>query len=123
MTDEQENKNQEGMVLGKVIRHVAESLEAEIDSSDEEVFIALLNDLARGFEETAGIEFSADQAQGLANAFSILEAAVKALSLEANQGGHHNAAAKLEWAALTINGFTSALQECHLAERGGTLTV
>jgi len=123
MAEEQNSANQEGIVLGKVIRHVAENLSSHAVTEEESALIELLNDLATGFEETGGIEFSADQAQNLANTFSILEAAIKALSLEAHQGGHHNAAAKLEWSALTINGFTSSLQECHLAERSGTLSV
>lgn len=123
--NEQPAENQEGIVLAKIIRHVAEGFNetATPHSSDIDAFAELLSELALGFEETGGIEFSEDQALSLANAFSVLEAAIKSLSEEAREGAHHNAAAKLEWAARLVNGFTATLQECHLSQAGGSLSV
>jgi len=125
MMSEHPIENQEGVILGKIIRHVAEGFEddANAHAPDIGAFTELLSELAIGFEETGGIEFSEDQAHGLANAFSVLETAIKSLSEEAREGGHHNAAAKLEWAARLINGYTATLQECHLAQTGGSLSV
>ncbi len=126
MPEQPADENQEALILSKVIRHVAENLskgDASATEGQEDAYIELLSELATGFEETGGIEFTADQAQPLANTFALLETAIKALSQEAHQGGHHNAAAKLEWAALVVNGFTASLQECHLKEQGGSLAI
>jgi len=123
MPEQPTDENQESLILSKIIRHVAENLSNHDTSRQEEAYTELLSELATGFEETGGIEFSADQAQPLANTFSLLEAAIKTLSQEAYHGGHHNAAAKLEWAALVVNGFTASLQECHLKEQGGSLAI
>lgn len=128
LTDEEaqalEEENLEGLIFAKIIRHIAEQMTSAPPpegSSDDDLqnTAGLFLELADAFEAVGGFEFAAEQALPLSHAFVLIEQGMRALSAQAREGGHDNAAAKMEWAAGRARLMTAKLEERHLAGAGG----
>lgn len=120
------DKNQEGMIFSKIIRHITEQLsDLNGDQPPEEVeqIKSLFTELADSFEHNSGFEYMAEQALSLSQAFAMLSAAMLVLSNQASTLGHSDAAAKMQWAAATSKNITAQLEENHLNGAGGVIAL
>ena len=120
------DKNQEGMIFSKIIRHITEQLsDLNGDQPPEEVeqIKSLFMELADSFEHNSGFEYMAEQALSLSQAFAMLSAAMLVLSNQASTLGHSDAAAKMQWAAATSKNITAQLEENHLNGAGGVIAL
>ena len=114
----------EAKVFATIVRYLAERLtdiEPDTDPGDLAPTGELFNEIATAFENTSGFEFASDQALPLSHAFAMLEGGMRILSEQAEESGHTNAAAKMEWAALKARNMTAKLEEHHLAASGGII--
>ena len=130
--DEQDNtpvdddipENAEALIFAKIVRYMAEQL-AQIDPEakpeDLGVMGDLFNEIADAFETTRGFEFTSEQALPLSHAFAMLEGGIRLLGEQAAEGGHTNAAAKMEWAAIKAKAMTADLETSHLEGAGGII--
>jgi hypothetical protein len=115
----------EGFVFAKIIRGVADHLsKIDVDQKDHDVdqMLRVFSELADAFESTNGFEFDHEQALPLSYAFTMLEAGMRVLSEQATAGGHFNAAAKMEWAAIQAKGMIGELESRHRSDEGGIIT-
>lgn len=123
-TDETGDVTQEAeaKVFATIVRYLAERLgdiEPETDPGDLAPTGELFVEIADAFEHTGGFEFSSDQALPLSHAFAMLEGGMRILAEQADESGHTNAAAKMEWAALKARNMTAKLETHHLGNSGG----
>ncbi len=112
----------EAKVFATIVRYLAERLseiEPDTDPGDLAPTGELFVEIADAFENTAGFEFSSDQALPLSHAFAMLEGGMRILAEQADESGHTNAAAKMEWAAMKARAMTAKLQSHHLSASGG----
>lgn len=112
----------ESKVFATIVRYLAERLgdiEPDTDPGDLAPTGELFVEIADAFEHTGGFEFSSDQALPLSHAFAMLEGGMRILAEQADESGHTNAAAKMEWAALKARNMTAKLETHHLASSGG----
>jgi len=114
----------EARVFATIVRYLAERLtdvEPDVDPGDLAPTGELFVEIADAFENTAGFEFSSDQALPLSHAFAMLEGGMRILAEQAGESGHSNAAAKMEWAALKARTMTAKLETHHLSGSGGII--
>ena len=115
-------ENAEPLVFAKIVRHIAERLNDDDNEAAPEDMAhagALFMELADAFENTSGFEFTPDQALPLSHAFVTLEGGMRLLAEQAHEGGHANAAAKMEWAAMKARAMAGKLEAHHLEGAGG----
>jgi len=132
MNEEQNNlsddseipENAESLIFAKIVRYMAEQL-AKIDPEampeDIAIMSELFGEIASAFESTNGFEYSHEQALPLSHAFAMLEGGIRLLGEQASEGGHTNAAAKMQWAALKAKTMTADLETSHLEGAGGII--
>lgn len=114
----------EARVFATIVRYLAERLgdvEPDVDASDLAHTGELFTEIATAFEETGGFEFSSEQALPLSHAFVMLEGGMRILAEQADDSGHTNAAAKMEWAALMARNMTAKLERYHLEGASGII--
>lgn len=112
----------EAQVFATIVRYLAERLgdvEPDVEASDLAHTSELFTEIATAFEETGGFEFSSEQALPLSHAFAMLEGGMRILAEQADDTGHTNAAAKMEWAALMARNMTAKLERYHLEGASG----
>lgn len=112
----------EAKVFAAIVRYLAERLtdvEPDVDPGDLAHTGELFLELAEAFEATNGFEFEQDQALPLSHAFAMLEGGMRILAEQADESGHTNAAAKMEWAAMKARTMTGQLETSHLSGTGG----
>lgn len=116
--------NAESLIFAKIVRYMAEQL-ANIDPEampeDIAIMSELFGEIASAFEATSGFEYSHEQALPLSHAFAMLEGGIRLLGEQASEGGHTNAAAKMQWAALKAKTMTADLETSHLEGAGGII--
>lgn len=120
-TDE-DGAQAEAQVFAAIVRYLAERLteiEPDVDPGDLAPTGELFIEIADAFENTSGFEFSSDQALPLSHAFAMLEGGMRILAEQADESGHTNAAAKMEWAALKARNMAAKLETHHLSASGG----
>lgn len=117
-------ENAEPIIFAKIVRYMAEQL-TQIDPKampeDISAMSELLIEIADAFEATSGFEYSHEQALPLSHAFSMLEGGIRLLGEQAAEGGHTNAAAKMEWAAIKAKSMTVDLETSHLEGASGII--
>lgn len=117
-------ENAEQLIFAKIVRYMAEQL-TEIDPKalpeDIVVMSELFVEIADAFEATGGFEYSHEQALPLSHAFAMLEGGIRLLGEQALEGGHTNAAAKMEWAAIKAKAMTADLETGHLEGASGII--
>ena len=114
--------NAESTMFAKIVRYMAEQLikiDPEAMPEDITVMSELFIEIADAFEATGGFEYSVEQALPLSHAFSMLEGGIRLLGEQATEGGHTNAAAKMEWAAIKAKSMTADLETSHLEGASG----
>lgn len=119
-------ENAEALVFAKIVRYMADQLsEVDPEAMPDELraMSDLYGEIADAFEATSGFEFSQEQALPLSHAFAMLEGGIRLLAEQANEGGHSNAAAKMEWAAIKAKSMTAELETSHLEGTGGIITL
>lgn len=119
---EDDGSKSEAKVFATIVRYLAERLtdvEPDVDPGDLAHTGELFLELAEAFEDTGGFEFDQDQALPLSHAFAMLEGGMRILAEQADESGHTNAAAKMEWAALKARTMTGQLETHHLSGSGG----
>lgn len=122
--DEDIPENAEPRIFAKIIRYMADQLsEIDPDAVPEDLGVMgeLFVEIADAFEATGGFEFTHEQALPLSHAFSMLEGGIRLLAEQASEGGHTNAAAKMEWAAIKAKAMTADLETSHLEGAGGII--
>lgn len=122
--DEQSGSREEAKVFATIVRYLAErigDIEPDADPGDLAATAELFIEIADAFENTAGFEFSSDQALPLSHALNMLEGGMRVLAEQAHESEHTNAAAKMEWAALKARTMTAKLQTYHLSAAGGII--
>jgi len=124
LNDEQSGAREEAKVFATIVRYLAERIsdvEPDVDPGDLAPTGELFVEIADAFENTAGFEFSSDQALPLSHALTMLEGGMRVLAEQAAESGHTNAAAKMEWAALKARTMTAKLETYHLSATGGVI--
>jgi len=119
-------ENQEGLIYSKIIRHIAEQLaETELAAGAEDLTqtVELFQEISEAFENAGGFEHQPEQALPLSHAFAMLSASMQALSQQAADLGHDNAAAKMQWASQQAKTMTATLEERHLNNAGGVVAL
>ena len=117
-------ENAEAVIFAKIVRYMAEQLtqiDPEAMPEDITVMSELFIEIADAFEATSGFEYSHEQALPLSHAFSMLEGGIRLLGEQASEGGHTNAAAKMEWAAIKAKSMTADLETSHLEGASGII--
>lgn len=121
---EQDANRAEAQVFATIVRYLAERLgevEPDVDPGDLAHTGELFSEIADAFEQTGGFEFSSEQALPLSHAFAMLEGGIRILAEQADDTGHTNAAAKMEWAALKARNMTAKLERYHLEGASGII--
>lgn len=121
---EQDANQAEAQVFATIVRYLAERLgevEPDVDPGDLAQTSELFTEIAEAFEQTGGFEFSSEQALPLSHAFAMLEGGMRILAEQADDTGHTNAAAKMEWAALKARNMTAKLERYHLEGASGII--
>lgn len=114
----------EAQVFATIVRYLADRLgdvEPDVDPGDLAHTGELFTEIAEAFEQTGGFEFSSEQALPLSHAFVMLEGGMRILAEQADDTGHTNAAAKMEWAALKARNMTAKLERYHLEGASGII--
>ena len=114
----------EAQVFATIVRYLAERLtdvEPDVDPGDLAATGELFIEISEAFEQTGGFEFTSDQALPLSHAMAMLEGGMRILAEQAEEQGHHNAAAKMEWAALKARNMTAKLETHHLSGSNGII--
>ncbi len=122
--DQSDGLQSEAKVFAAIVRYLAERLtdvEPDVDPGDLAHTGELFVELADAFDATGGFEFDQDQALALSHAFAMLEGGMRILAEQADDSGHTNAAAKMEWAALKARTMTGQLETYHLSGSGGII--
>lgn len=117
-------ENAEAVIFAKIVRYMAEQLtqiDPEAMPKDIIVMSELFIEVADAFEATGGFEYSVEQALPLSHAFAMLEGGIRLLGEQAAEGGHTNAAAKMEWAAIKAKSMTADLETSHLEGASGII--
>jgi len=117
--------NAESLIFAKIVRYMAEQLtKIDPDAMPEDIAIMseLFGEIASAFEATNGFEYSHEQALPLSHAFAMLEGGIRLLGEQASEGGHTNAATKMEWAAIKAKAMTADLEISHLEGVGGIIS-
>lgn len=117
-------ENAEARVFATIVRYLAERLtdvEPDVDPGDLAATGELFIEISEAFENTSGFEFTSDQALPLSHAMAMLEGGMRILAEQAEEQGHHNAAAKMEWAALKARNMTAKLEAHHLSGSNGII--
>ena len=117
-------ENAEPIIFAKIVRYMAEQLtqiDPEAMPEDITVMSELFIEIADAFEATSGFEYSVEQALPLSHAFAMLEGGIRLLGEQAAEGGHTNAAAKMEWAAIKAKSMTADLETSHLEGASGII--
>ena len=117
-------ENAEAIIFAKIVRYMAEQLtqiDPEAMPEDISVMSELFIEIADAFEATSGFEYSHEQALPLSHAFTMLEGGIRLLGEQAAEGGHTNAAAKMEWAAIKAKSMTADLETSHLEGASGII--
>ncbi|MCR4379240.1 MAG: hypothetical protein NUV50_14275 [Rhodospirillales bacterium] len=117
-------ENAEAQVFATIVRYLAERLtdvEPDVDPGDLAATGELFIEIAEAFETTSGFEFTSDQALPLSHAMVMLEGGMRILAEQAEEQGHYNAAAKMEWAALKARNMTAKLETHHLSGSNGII--
>ena len=118
------DEHAEARVFATIVRYLAERLgdvEPDADPGDLAPTGELFTEIADAFENTAGFEFTSEQALPLSHALAMLEGGMRILAEQAGESGHTNAAAKMEWAALKARNMTAKLETHHLSASGGII--
>ena len=117
-------ENAEAVIFAKIVRYMAEQLtQIDTDATPEDITVMseLFIEIADAFEATKGFEYSHEQALPLSHAFAMLEGGIRLLGEQASEGGHTNAAAKMEWAAIKAKSMTADLEISHLEGASGII--
>ncbi len=118
-------ENAESVIFAKIVRYMAEQLtQIDPDAMPEDITVMseLFIEIADAFEATNGFEYSHEQALPLSHAFSMLEGGIRLLGEQAAEGGHTNAAAKMQWAAIKAKSMTADLETSHLEGASGIIS-
>jgi hypothetical protein len=118
----------ENQIFAKIVAYIAASMNEPEDDEEElpeglDSLTETLAEISRAFETAGGFHFDADQALVLSHVFTVLEAGMRSLSLQAAEGGQDMAAAKIEWAANQAREMTGYLMEKHGSGDAGTLVL